>query len=107
MKHQLEKVVGQTVALQTKEGLVVGILEKVTDQGIYLKALPKKDRHGLDVEHVFFGGGYYPYGGFGYPGFGYGYPGLGFGGVGFGAGIGVGVGFGAGIGYGFRRPFLW
>lgn len=106
MKQQFEKLVGQALTLHTDKGMVVGILQEVTDEGLILKPLPTKDAKGLDVEHVYFGGGFYPWRGFGYggyPGYGFGYPGFGYGGL----GVGVGVGVGVGAGFGFGGPGLF
>lgn len=108
MKKQLEKMVGQVIAVQTAKGIEVGVLEKVTSEGITLGKVSKKDAKDLvKAENVYWGRGFYPYRGFGYPGYGFGYPGYGygFGGVGVGAGIGVGVGVGVGVGAGFGGGF--
>lgn len=91
MKEHLQKQLGKPVALYTQDGVEVGILEEVTDKGVKLRPLPKQNRNGLDVEHVFFGGGFYPWGGI-------------FGGAGI--GVGVGAGFGTGFFGGGFRPFF-
>lgn len=94
MQKQFDKLIGKAVTLYTEEGPQVGIVEKADAKGVTLKPLPKKNRKGLDVEHVFFGGGFYPYRGL-----------YGFGGAGVGVGVGVGIGAGVGFGgYGYR-PF--
>jgi hypothetical protein len=117
MKKQLDKMVGQVIALHTAKGIEVGVLEKVTSEGVILRKLAKKDaKDRVNAENVYFGGGYFPYRGmygYGYPGYGYGggYGGYGYGGIGAGIGIGVGVGigagFGGGYGYGYRPGFFW
>jgi hypothetical protein len=107
-KQQLDKMVGQVVALHTAKGIEVGVLENVTKDGVTLRKPSKKDvKDMVQAENVYWGGGYYPYRGMygmGYPGYGYGYPGMGYG---YGAGVGVGVGVGVGFGAGYRSPFFW
>ncbi|MGZ4135820.1 MAG: hypothetical protein ACXVPC_11720, partial [Tumebacillaceae bacterium] len=94
-KVQLDKMVGHVVALHTAKGIEVGVLEKVTKDGVTLRKLSQKDTKDMvQAENVYWGGGFYPRRGI----YGMGFPGVGFGG-GFGGGFGAG--FGAGFGGGF------